>query len=353
MKIKVFGPHLTKSRGGMSTALKGFVEGVGAKQDLEYVSTQIDNERSYQSWRSAIRLLLASPKQDVQQTVGWFHMGPWLSMVRKWSLACIAKAKGAHCIAHFHSPTQDRYLSTFLGRLFTKFILLPFDQVVVLTPWWKERFSIVTGSRSVHVVSNPLEQHMIDTATQYMEHPRTAWQGGKLRLLSMARLVEGKGVELVIKGLACLPDDVELTIAGDGPMKPELEKLAEALGVQNRVTFVGWVDTEQKSQLLKEADIFCLPSEYDSFGMVFIEAMAYSLPVIAFGWGPITDVVTPETGVALDSNLDEQSFAQAVCHIKGNYASYMGKGPQRVMEHFTTEKVVAQFDVVLERIDQK
>nr|WP_301337866.1 glycosyltransferase family 4 protein [Vibrio rotiferianus] len=186
-----------------------------------------------------------------------------------------------------------------------------------------------------------------------MEHPRTAWQGGKLRLLSMARLVEGKGVELVIKGLACLPDDVELTIAGDGPMKPELEKLAEALGVQNRVTFVGWVDTEQKSQLLKEADIFCLPSEYDSFGMVFIEAMAYSLPVIAFGWGPITDVVTPETGVALDSNLDEQLFAQAVCHIKGNYASYMGKGPQRVMEHFTTEKVVAQFDVVLERIDQK
>jgi len=335
----------------MSTALKGFIEGVGARHKVEFVATQIDNEKGFQSWRSAIRLLLSSPKQEFEQTIAWFHMGPWLSMVRKSSLACVARLKGAHCIAHFHSPAQARYLSSFLGRMFIRIILLPFDQVVVLTPWWVAPFAKVTGARNIHVVSNPLEKYMLETARHYIASPRNSWSGGKLKLLSMARLIEGKGIELVIQSLQLLPDGIVLAIAGDGPERKRLEKLVADLGLSKRVTFEGWVDKEKKSKLLSDADIFCLPSKYDSFGMVFVEAMAYSLPVIAYGWGPIIDVVSPETGVALSSNKDKQLLANTICHIRDNYCSYLGNGPKRVIEHFSTHEVAAQFDAGLKQVN--
>jgi len=108
----------------------------------------------------------------------------------------------------------------------------------------------------------------------------------------MARLVPGKGVDIMIRAIEHLPDNVNLVIAGDGDQRDNLEKLAHDLGVYQRIHFAGWVSGDEKTKLLEDADIFCLPSTYDAFPMSMVEAMAYGIPVIAVRWGGVPDMMS-------------------------------------------------------------
>ena len=83
--------------------------------------------------------------------------------------------------------------------------------------------------------------------------------------------------------------DARLILAGDGPEAPVARQLAEELGVSDRVTFVGVVDTV--ASLLACADLFLLPSETESFGLAALEAMASGVPVITTDVGGLPEVV--------------------------------------------------------------
>jgi len=136
-----------------------------------------------------------------------------------------------------------------------------------------------------------------------------------------------------------LPEHCILTIAGDGPLLSKYKVLVETLGLYKRVTFTGWIDGEEKENLLKEADLFCLPSTYDSFGMVFIEAMAFDLPVVAYGWGPINDVVTPDVGECCQAPTVDD-VTKSILKVLTKLEQYSGQGPQKVSLLYTPKKVV-------------
>ncbi|MEE9216987.1 MAG: glycosyltransferase, partial [Anaerolineales bacterium] len=157
-------------------------------------------------------------------------------------------------------------------------------------------------------------------------------------ILSMARLVRGKGVDVMIGALADLPNSYHCTIAGDGPERRRLEALASSLGVMERVTFTGWVSGDSKYHLLESADIFCLPSTRDSFGIVYIEAMAYGLPIVAVRSRGIPDVVLDgRTGYLVDTP-DPLQVAEAVQKLADpKTREQMGSaGKLRVMEEFSS-----------------
>jgi hypothetical protein len=80
-----------------------------------------------------------------------------------------------------------------------------------------------------------------------------------------------KGIDLILKALTRLPG-VYLWVAGDGPKMNEYKKLSEKLGISNRVRFLGW-RTDRQS-LLEKCDICVLPSRYEPFGTVMVEAWA-------------------------------------------------------------------------------
>ena len=74
--------------------------------------------------------------------------------------------------------------------------------------------------------------------------------------------------------------------------------------------------------------------------MVFIEAMAFDLPVIAYDWGPIADVVTSDVGVCCSNNNPLQ-VANAMMAVGKNLNKYSGQGPHRVLKYYTP-KVVSE-----------
>lgn len=145
---------------------------------------------------------------------------------------------------------------------------------------------------------------------------------GDVFLITTSRLVKKNACDDVIRALPLLPGNVTFLILGIGPDEPMLRALANALGVEDRVHFLGKIGHEDLPKYLKVSDIFIRPSLSEGLGISFIEAMAAGLPVIATQEGGIADFLfdaqrNPDketTGWAVDKNSPEQ-IATAVQDI--------------------------------------
>jgi glycosyltransferase involved in cell wall biosynthesis len=113
-----------------------------------------------------------------------------------------------------------------------------------------------------------------------------AFQAGRRQILFAGRLVESKGVDQLITSLAQLERSVQLHLAGDGPARPALQAQVAALGLQERVTFHGWVANQDIWRLYRQAQLFVHPGRWpEPFGRTVLEAMALGLPTVASNTG--------------------------------------------------------------------
>jgi glycosyltransferase involved in cell wall biosynthesis len=126
--------------------------------------------------------------------------------------------------------------------------------------------------------------------------------GGPPRFAFIGRLVEWKGVDLLLNATAraLRRQDLELHIVGDGAMRTQLEALTAELGLKDRVVFHGFVSQDQCANLLAEFDALVLPSLYECGGAVVLEAMAMGLPVVATKWGGPADYLDESTGILIE-----------------------------------------------------
>lgn len=145
-----------------------------------------------------------------------------------------------------------------------------------------------------------------------------------------------------------------LKIAGDGRDKGFLEKRARELGIENQVIFLG--DQGNILNLMASFDLLVLPSLSEGLGMVLLEAMAVSKPVVATRVGGIPEVVVEgETGLLVHAR-DPKALADAILFIKDHpmEAQEMGrKGRKRVEEYFSINKTVAEYEKLYDEIIQR
>jgi len=134
-------------------------------------------------------------------------------------------------------------------------------------------------------------------------------------LLAMGRLHENKAFDILLAALARLPN-VYLWLAGDGPLRDQLEDEARRLGVKPRVRFLGWRD--DVAALYAAADVFVCPSRHEPLGNVVVEAWAQGKPVVAAdSLGPGTLIHDRETGVLAPIN-DAAALAYAIDEVLGD-----------------------------------
>lgn len=156
---------------------------------------------------------------------------------------------------------------------------------------------------TVHVMRNGVDLDLfrpIDRKTA-----RSRWQLSRRTLLSVGHLIERKGHDLVIQALEQLPD-VDLIIAGDGPEKGRLQRLASKLGIADRVRFAGVVEHDDLPMLYSAVDGLVLASSREGWPNVLLEALACGTPVIATrNWGTPEIVSVPEAGLLVDERTPE------------------------------------------------
>ncbi|WP_137285798.1 glycosyltransferase family 4 protein [Halorussus salinisoli] len=138
-----------------------------------------------------------------------------------------------------------------------------------------------------------LIHHGVDTdrfCPRTESHPAVSEEN--LTLLFVGRLITRKGADLALRSVGEMEyDNVELLIAGAGRREPRLRQLAAELGVSDRVRFLGFVPDADLPLLYASADVLLFTSNYEGFGLVFLEAMASGTPVVGPPVGGIPDVV--------------------------------------------------------------
>ena len=182
--------------------------------------------------------------------------------------------------------------------------------------------------------------------------PRSALNtpdGAKV-LLILARLHEAKGIDVALRALVSVPNTY-LWIAGEGPLETDLKRLAADLGIAARVRFLGWRD--DRSALLRAADVCLVPSRHEPFGNVVVNAWAHGLPVIAAAaQGP--DFLIQDASDGLKVPVDDApALAGAINSLLGDAAlaaQLVAGGQKRTAAEFSESAVVNRYREVLETI---
>ncbi|MFL6604131.1 MAG: glycosyltransferase family 4 protein [Steroidobacteraceae bacterium] len=136
-------------------------------------------------------------------------------------------------------------------------------------------------------------------------------------LVTAGRVVPRKASTQLIETLAALPDAF-LVVVGDGPEVGAVRQRAAELGVENRLRMLGYVSDEVKYSAYAVSDVFVSTAQHEGFGLVFLEAMSFGLPVVCYNRGGQTDFLsTPETGDVIQLN-DLDSFNNAVRALRAS-----------------------------------
>ena len=143
-----------------------------------------------------------------------------------------------------------------------------------------------------------LVENGVDLAT-WTVPTRSARSEEPLRLLFMGRLVDWKGVDMLIEALAQVRTRLpaRLEVLGDGPMRASLEAQVRRLGLEEEVTFAGWRSQQECAERLRSADVLVLPSLYECGGAVVLEAMSCGVPVVATDWGGPAEYLDASCGI--------------------------------------------------------
>jgi glycosyltransferase involved in cell wall biosynthesis len=181
------------------------------------------------------------------------------------------------------------------------------DAIVAMSPSLGAQAQRRLGDLPLHIIDEPiLDQDAV--------HHRSPAASARINLLAAGRLVPQKNFGLAVRGVAALRDPwVFLTIVGDGPERDNLNRLARSMGLAGQVSFPGHV--ADLRPWLAHARLFLLPSVFEGYPAVAIEALAAGVPVIATDCSPaIAEIVTsPDLGVAVSSN-DVHQYAAAIRH---------------------------------------
>jgi len=305
-----------------------------------------------------------------QTAVDRFSQGPWgvfLSFLYVLfgtiSLARLVRARRFDII-HVNWPfphilfglagkavSRTRVFATFYG-LEIRWLKKKFPYIIKPFGWLVGKSDVVTA------ISSHTAQELTGIVKKCVEiipfsvaiGERAAAIEDRDEILFVGRLVERKGVPILIDAFNIAQKSIphNLVIVGDGPERPAIEDRIRKLNLGSRVKVTGWVSVPEKDEYYRRCSFFVLPAVYDKhgdtegLGVVMLEAMAFSKPVVASRLGGITDVVEDGENGMLVPTGDVPALARALVAMASDERARhrMGKNAKiTVDEKFNWDKI--------------
>jgi glycosyltransferase involved in cell wall biosynthesis len=208
------------------------------------------------------------------------------------------------------------------------------------------------SAAKIKIIHPPISAEAISASSDTEHCPRRRRQ---LNITTVCRLVRAKGLDVAIRALRILSDrgiPYQYVIAGDGSERVFLEGFVDKLGLRDNVRFAGQITDAEKWLLLKNSDIFVMPSrvdpqsQHEGFGIAFIEAAAFGVPGVGSSAGGIPDaVIDGETGMLVPQECHEE-LAEALYFLYCNPEKMREMGSQareRARRQFSPTTVAAHF----------
>ena len=149
--------------------------------------------------------------------------------------------------------------------------------------------------------------------------------------VSVGNLVTIKAFDILIEAFAKVNGDAKLYIIGDGPERTKLENQIKELGLEGKVKLFGRLTRLEINEIYQQSHVFVLPSQSETFGVSYVEAMYAGLPVIATRCGGPESFVDDTNGMLVAIN-DAEALADAMKAIRTNYSAY---DPFKISEEST------------------
>lgn len=163
---------------------------------------------------------------------------------------------------------------------------------------------------------------------------------------AVGRLTEQKGFDYLLEAFARVRDNVKeahLVIAGDGERRHALESKAQSLNIADAVHFLGWRD--DVPSIMIDLDVLIVPSLWEGFGLVTLEAMALSKPIIASKVSALPEIISHDETGLLVSPADSAALADSILNLLRDplKAKTMGqRGRARLEKEFTVQRMARQ-----------
>jgi phosphatidylinositol alpha-mannosyltransferase len=170
----------------------------------------------------------------------------------------------------------------------------------------------------------------------------TPWPTEGPTILYVGRHEPRKGLAVLLEAMAALPPDVRLWVTSDGPDTAKLRARYD----DPRVEWLGRVDDEERNRRLKGADVFCAPSLHgESFGVVLLEAMAASTPVVASDLPGYRNVARPGAEGLLVPPGDPAALAAALRQVLTDTqrAAHLVEGGDRRAEELSMDRLAERY----------
>lgn len=250
----------------------------------------------------------------------------------KWLVQRVVLRRAARCLAN----------SAYTAELFRRARVRP------------ERIGVIGGGvRPEEFVTGPAAAEELRAELGVGERPL---------LLTVARLIERKGHETVLRALPAVREavpDVAWAIVGDGPMRERLQALTDELDLRAAVRFTGRLAAERLAACYAAADLFVMPSHAvpgelaEGLGLAYLEAAAAGVPSVGSDFGGIPDAIADgETGLLVPPR-DSAALAEALVRLLTDSAlrDRMGAAArERVEREFTWRRVAERFLAELEHV---
>ena len=236
------------------------------------------------------------------------HLFPsqyWVGLIK-----ILLKSKNIKFVTTEHSNNNRRRGKSYIRPL-DKYIYSKYDYVVCITE--RVRLNLVRWIKpktkdlnKFIVIHNGVDINKYKEAVQYAKSEINSTFTEKTKLISMVgRFFEAKDQPTLIKAMKKLPKDIHLLLIGEGPLKPQNERLAKEIGLENRVHFLGF--RNDIARILKTSDIVVLSSNWEGLSLSSIEAMASGKPFVASKVEGLEEVVG-DYGLLFENGNPEELF---------------------------------------------
>lgn len=312
----------------------------------------------HRSWRAFLRLIkfckaLLSGGADA----ALIFTAHGSSFVEKGTMALLAKLFGKTVILAPRSGLMNLSYeqSRFLHR-FIPYVIRKVDYVICQGANWKTFFQEISGEADDKFV---VIQNWLHTEPYFAIERPTSLKKDTINILFLAWLIAEKGIFDLIesaRNIAAQHPQVQFWICGEGEHSQEARAKVDEYGIAHAFDFKGWVKGERKMDMLRNADIYVLPSYFEGFPNSLMEAMASQLPVISTTVGAIPELVhTPSNGLLYEAGDVEGLTEHLQTFItQSEYRNEAAQNArQTIRENNTIEIALQKFDDLFEKIEHE
>ena len=342
LRVMVVGPG-PMTEGGITEVIQRVMKALHGRAECRV--TWLVMHRSGNAWQKTLagisgtfEALTTIWRHDIVH----IHSAAYISFFRKSVVFWLARVWRRPVIWHLHTPNNDFcdfFGSNHLSGRYGRWVLGKVNRVVVLSESWRPLVAPYVADSRLKVILNPIPDMDCDEVVRSSRR--------HVRILYLAHLIQRKGYPLLIRAFADLYHEdrgCKLVFAGSGETK-EAQELCRKLGIEEAVEFLGWIKEPRRTDELRAADIFVLPSYQEGLPMGVLEAMAFGLAVVTTPVGGICDVVKDQKNGILvtPGNIEELQRALFDLVMDPEKRQRLGARARKDVGSFTAKNIAEKW----------